>query len=71
MSAKVSCPVLRGGESGDARTLPDNQQSLDKFCHHFVAGESGHVLAIEDNRLLALPLADVPSVLDLKTPLQA
>jgi hypothetical protein len=23
MSAKVSCPVLRGGESGDARTLPD------------------------------------------------
>ena len=24
MSAKVSCPVLRGGESGDARTLPDN-----------------------------------------------
>lgn len=24
MSAKVSCPVLRGGESGDARTSPDN-----------------------------------------------
>jgi hypothetical protein len=24
MSAKVSCPVLRGGESGDARTLPDD-----------------------------------------------
>jgi hypothetical protein len=23
MSWKLSCPVLRGGESGDARTLPD------------------------------------------------
>ncbi len=23
MSAKVSCPVLRGGENGDAQTLPD------------------------------------------------
>ena len=23
VSAKVSCTVLRGGESGDARTLPD------------------------------------------------
>ncbi|MEH2433560.1 MAG: hypothetical protein V7K25_04805 [Nostoc sp.] len=25
MSAKVSCPVLRGGERGDSRTLPDNR----------------------------------------------
>ncbi len=27
MSAKVSCTVLRGGESGDARTLPDAKQN--------------------------------------------
>ena len=27
MSAKVSCTVLRGGESGDARTLPDTIQN--------------------------------------------
>ena len=26
MSWKLSCPVLRGGESGDARTLPDINQ---------------------------------------------
>jgi len=26
MSWKLSCPVLRGGESGDARTLPDNRK---------------------------------------------
>ncbi len=27
MSWKLSCPVLRGGESGDARTLPDINQT--------------------------------------------
>ena len=27
MSAKVSCTVLRGGESGDARPLPDTKQN--------------------------------------------
>ena len=27
MSAKVSCTVLRGGESGNARTLPDNEEN--------------------------------------------
>ncbi len=35
MSAKVSCPVLRGGERGDSRTSPDNFykgiQSEDKL----------------------------------------
>ncbi len=28
MSGKLSCPVLRGGESGDARTLPDRAKSV-------------------------------------------
>jgi hypothetical protein len=29
MSWKLSCPVLRGGESGDARTLPDYLEETD------------------------------------------
>jgi hypothetical protein len=29
MSWKLSCPVLRGGESGDARTLPDYLEGVD------------------------------------------
>jgi hypothetical protein len=31
MSWKLSCPVLRGGESGDARTLPDEVASSQFF----------------------------------------
>jgi hypothetical protein len=31
MSWKLSCPVLRGGESGDARTLPDIGSASSTF----------------------------------------
>ena len=54
MSAKVSCPVLRGGERGDSQTSPDiipkskgekdeykNLQLLHRHCHDIKTANDG------------------------------
>jgi hypothetical protein len=43
VSAKVSCTVLRGGQRGNSRTLPDNSVA-NIFNSVEITGELGHLI---------------------------